>query len=45
MVLALVSCYQQQKFLSLAELDLDAVAPPKLQGIDIPSRFALCLVP
>ena len=50
MVLALVSSYQQQHFVSLAELNLDAVTPPKLQGIDVPplapyvQRVPCCLV-
>jgi hypothetical protein len=43
MVLAMISSYQQQSMVSLADLNLDAVTPPKLQGIDIPPAQAFAL--
>ena len=36
MVLALISNYQQNKQVSLEDIDFDAVPPPKLQGIELP---------
>ena len=36
MILALISNYQQNKKVSLEEIDFDAVPPPKLQGVELP---------
>ena len=37
MILALISNHQQNKKVSLEEIDFDNVAPPTLQGVEIPS--------
>ena len=36
MVLALISNHQQNKQVSLEDIDFDTVPPPKLQGVELP---------